>query len=137
MVNVCSLGSYSEVVQGVRVTVVPEFWKERSDPEKGVYVYLYTVKVENSGARVVQLVDRHWLVRSEGRNNENICSEGGGGEQPLLEPAVSVEYSSWVVVDGPLGSLCGSYTFRNELGELFSVEIPGCRLIYTDTEVVH
>jgi len=46
------------------------------------------------------------------------------GEQPVLQPAQSFEYTSGTVLSTQVGTMKGSYQMQTEDGEQFDVEIP-------------
>ena len=52
--------------------------------------------------------------------------EGTGvvGEQPVLKPGESYEYTSGAPLNTPSGMMGGAYQMESESGELFDIEIP-------------
>ena len=50
------------------------------------------------------------------------------GQQPLLEPGGSHEYSSYCVLRSPVGYMEGYYTFERPDGTRFKVEVPRFQL---------
>ena len=46
------------------------------------------------------------------------------GEQPVLKPGESYEYSSGAPLDTPSGMMGGAYQMETESGERFDIEIP-------------
>lgn len=124
------LGAYSEKTRNIIVTIEPEFLHAESDIEQGVYAFAYTVSVENTGDEPVQLLNRHWLVFSGGRQIADVKGEGILGEQPHLRPGRVYEYTSWTVIRDPVGAMRGSYTFCTDSGEFFDVAIPRFDLVY-------
>src|SRR6476659_6189828 len=54
--------SSTATTDGVRVTVRPAFWPERSQPQSGQVAFTYTVQISNVGTAPVQLVSRHWII---------------------------------------------------------------------------
>jgi ApaG protein len=130
-------GAYSQTTNDVRVTVAPTFIKERSDLKAGIYVFVYEVTIENHSQKVIQLLNRHWVVMSGGRQYADIKGDGVVGEQPVFEPGTAYTYTSFTVIDSQFGSMLGSYTFRSQSGEFFDVSIPEFDLIYADDQVVH
>lgn len=123
---------YSETTRDITVTVSPAYLEERSDPEQGLYSYSYTVWLENAGADTVQLINRHWVVISGGRQIADVKGEGVVGQQPVLQPGDLYEYTSWTAVKDPVGAMYGAFTFYSESGEFFDVPVPKFNLIYID-----
>ena len=129
--------SYSEVTQDIRVSIVPQFVERESDPQEAVYAYSYHVTLENIGRERVQLINRHWVIVSGGRQIGDVKGEGVVGQQPVIEPGAVYEYTSWTVVRDAVGSMYGIYTFYSESGEFFDVKIPEFHLVYLESDVVH
>lgn len=128
---------YSKVTHDILVTVTPEFLPEKSSPQEGVYAYSYDVTFENLGTKNVQLVNRHWVVMSGGRQIADVKGEGVIGEKPILQPSETYYYSSWTLIRDEIGSMLGSYTFVDEDGNFFDVAIPEFHLIYTEQSFIH
>lgn len=129
--------SYNEITSSISVTVEPEYMADRSSPEDNVYLFGYTVTIENLGNEVAQLINRHWVVNSGDRQFADIKGEGVVGEQPSIEPQTGYQYGSWTVIDRPTGSMQGVYTFRSEIGKFFDVLIPRFELQYLDPARFH
>lgn len=53
-----------------------------------------------------------------------VKGEGVVGEQPVLEPGESFEYTSGAPLDTPSGMMGGAYQMESESGERFDIEIP-------------
>lgn len=128
---------YTETTRSIVVTVHPEYIHERSHPRKGIYAFAYTVIIENLGTETTQLIDRRWSVFSGTTKIADIRGEGVVGEQPVLGPGVTFEYTSWTVIRDSVGAMVGSYTFVSEDGDFFEVKIPKFDLIYFDKRTVH
>lgn len=128
-----SLFTYSEITRNIRVSVIPTYSAEHSDPDRGVYVFSYTVTIENFGLDSVQLVRRHWYVVSGGALYTEVSGDGVVGEQPVLGCGEVYEYTSSSVIKDPVGSMYGNYTFLAEDGQEFAVVIPQFDLIFPDS----
>ena len=76
----------------------------------------------------MQLKTRHWrIVDSNGRLQE-VRGAGVVGEEPVLPPGGSYEYTSGVPLPTPSGFMAGSYGMVTESGETFEIEIPAFSL---------
>ena len=122
--------TYSQVTEKVKISVIPLPLERESSTEENVYAFSYTITIENLGSETVQLVERHWLVYSADKQIAEVVGPGVVGEQPILEPGKSFEYTSGTVVNDPVGAMQGTYTFRTEQGRYFGVGIPRFDLIY-------
>jgi len=78
------------------ITVVPKasYVEDQSDPSKNQYVFAYTITVTNSGTVPAQLVSRHWVITDANNKVVEVKGLGVVGQQPLLKPGESFEYSS-------------------------------------------
>lgn len=137
MQEVETLEYYREVTRDIEVTVSPSFLEDESDIEQSVYAYAYTVRIRNGGSETVKLINRHWIVLSAGRQIADVKGEGVVGQQPLLAPNDTYEYTSGTIVVDPVGSMHGTYTFYSESGQFFDVTIPSFNLLYITRDVVH
>ncbi|KAG5175259.1 hypothetical protein JKP88DRAFT_351604 [Tribonema minus] len=87
------------VTHGVRVAVRAQYFPEQSDPARRQFVFVYRVRVTNESRATVQLAARRWLIRTldakTGRTaQQEVRGPGVVGQQPVLEPGQSFEYSS-------------------------------------------
>lgn len=107
-----------------RVEVQPQYLPEQSSPAQGLYSFAYTITVSNSGEVPAQLIARHWIITNELGQVEEVKGLGVIGQQPLLKPGESFEYTSGCRLRTPSGTMQGSYFCVAEDGERFDVEIP-------------
>ena len=110
------------------VGVEPSYLAEQSDPERGVFVFAYTVTVENTGRVPAQLISRHWVITDANGHVEQVKGLGVVGKQPLLKPGEGFEYTSWTRLSTPRGTMSGSYFCVAEDGERFEATIPAFSL---------
>jgi ApaG protein len=108
----------------LRVEVQPQYLPEQSAPEQGLYSFAYTITISNTGDVPAQLVSRHWVITNELGEIEEVKGLGVVGQQPLLKPGESFEYTSGCRLRTPSGTMQGSYFCVAEDGERFDVEIP-------------
>jgi ApaG protein len=113
----------SASTEGIRVTVRPEFWPERSKPEAGQFAFMYTVEIANEGTEPAQLRTRHWVITDANGKVEEVRGEGVVGKQPRLAPGEKFEYSSWAMLRTPFGTMRGSYQMVRPGGRQFDVRI--------------
>lgn len=113
----------SSTTDGVRVTVKPAFWPERSQPQSGQFAFTYTVQISNVGSATVQLRSRHWIITDGNGRVEEVRGEGVVGKQPKLEPGQNFEYTSWAMLRTPFGSMRGSYSMEKQDGQTFEAKI--------------
>jgi ApaG protein len=109
--------------RGVRVQVQSVYVPERSAPEQKHYFFAYRVRISNVGQETVRLVTREWIISDADGNVERVHGPGVVGEQPVLEPGESFEYTSFCPLPTPIGSMHGSYQMMAAGGERFDAVI--------------
>lgn len=119
---------YSKKTNNIQVTVAPKYLEDQSAPEEGHYVWAYHVKIENQGNRTIQLLSRYWKITDGNGVTQEIEGEGVVGEQPLLAPGESYEYTSGAPLPTPGGIMVGAYHMTDASGSAFTVDIPAFSL---------
>ena len=119
---------YEAVTRGVRVRVVASYLPQQSDPQEGRWVWAYVIEIDNEGDETVQLVDRHWVITDGHGRVEEVQGPGVVGEQPVLEPGDSYQYTSGCPLGTDSGVMVGSYGMITEGGERFEAAIPAFSL---------
>ena len=112
------------------ITVVPKasYVEDQSDPSKNQYVFAYTITVTNSGAVPAQLISRHWVITDANNKVVEVKGLGVVGQQPLLKPGESFEYTSGTPLPTPSGFMVGTYQMETDDGERFDVAVPAFSL---------
>ena len=119
----------------IKVTVKTTHIPGQSDEANNRYVFAYTVTIVNSGSVAARLVSRHWTVTDAENRAQEIRGLGVVGEQPLLRPQQSYEYTSATAIPTPVGTMRGSYQMVAEDGTAFDAQIPEFTL--TAPRVLH
>ena len=119
---------YTATTNNIRVTALPDYLSDRSDPEHGRYFWAYTIEIANEGDETVTLLSRHWIITDGDGKTQEVRGEGVVGEQPTLSPGMSFTYTSGCPLPTPQGIMRGTYLFQTEKGELFAVDIPAFSL---------
>ena len=107
-----------------RVEVLPRFLAEQSAPEQGLYVFSYTITITNIGEIPAQLISRTWNVNDANGHTEKVRGLGVVGQQPLLNPGETFEYTSGTHLRTPTGTMHGSFFCVAEDGEKFDADVP-------------
>jgi len=71
-----------------------------------------------------QLISRHWIITDSDNRVQEVRGMGVVGEQPLLKPDQSFEYTSGTAIATPVGTMRGSYQMVAEDGVAFEAAIP-------------
>ncbi len=105
------------------VIVAPRFVPEQSDPAAQQYVFAYTVRITNTGERPAQVIARHWIITDGNQREQEVRGLGVVGQQPLLAPGETFEYTSGCPLSTPVGTMRGAYHCVGENGIPFEVPI--------------
>ena len=108
------------------ITVVPKatYVEDQSDPSRNQYVFSYTITVTNTGNISAQLVSRHWVITDANNKVLEVKGLGVVGQQPLLKPGESFEYTSWTRLATPQGTMRGTYFCMTEDAHPFEAPVP-------------
>jgi ApaG protein len=112
------------------ITVVPKasYVDDQSDPSKSQYVFAYTITISNTGTIPAQLISRHWIITDANGKVVEVKGLGVVGEQPLLKPGESFEYTSGTHLETSVGTMHGTYQMVAEDGRQFDAPIPSFTL---------
>ncbi|MBI2221641.1 MAG: Co2+/Mg2+ efflux protein ApaG [Acidobacteria bacterium] len=111
------------VTRGVRVRVKSMYDADRSRPSQSQWFFLYTIRISNEGTDAVQLLTRQWIITDAAGHTEEVRGPGVVGEQPILAPGESFEYTSGCPLGTPFGTMRGTYQMVTHAGEKFDAEI--------------
>jgi ApaG protein len=115
---------YLATTLGISVRVEPMYLEAHSSPESSQYFWAYRVTIENRGQETVQLLSRHWMITNARGELNEVKGPGVVGEQPILKPGESFQYTSGAPLNTPWGLMGGSYQMESASGERFDIEIP-------------
>ncbi len=108
----------------IQVNTQVEYIPEQSSEEQDRYVFAYTITITNTGSIAAQLISRHWIITDANNSVQEVRGLGVVGEQPLLKPGESFEYTSGSAIATPVGTMHGSYQMVAEDGTKFDAQIP-------------
>ena len=106
------------------VVVTPNYLPKQSNPDKSEYSFVYHISIENNGDQPARLISRHWIITDGNAHVKEVQGAGVVGEQPLIAPGKSHQYTSGVTLETEVGTMEGSYQMVNDTGEEFDVPIP-------------
>ncbi len=112
----------------ISISVNTAYLADQSDPSTDRYVFAYTITIANSGTVAAQLISRHWIITDAENVTQEVKGLGVVGEQPLLRPGESFEYTSGTALGTPVGTMHGTYQMVAEDGNKFDAEIPSFTL---------
>lgn len=111
------------VTKNVRVEVESQYSPERSQPFQNHWFFYYTVRITNERDETVQLLSRHWIITDATCHVEEVRGPGVVGEQPVLAPGESFQYTSNCHLRTCTGVMRGTYQMITADGDHFDVEI--------------
>ena len=120
------------VTRDIRVLVDPIYLEEQSEPDENRYVWAYTIEIINEGSQSVQLQERYWKITDSNGKVEYVKGAGVVGEQPVLNPGDSFEYTSGCPLATNSGFMVGHYTMVANGHERFDINIPAFALDLPD-----
>ena len=112
----------------IRIEVQTSYLADQSEPSESRYVFSYTITIRNDGAIPAKLLTRHWLITDANGKTQEVRGPGVVGEQPHLKPGQGFRYSSFAVLETPVGAMQGSYQMVGDDGAEFDAPIAPFRL---------
>src|ERR1700691_1066087 len=109
--------TYRAITRGIAVSVVPTYLEADSSPSNSQYLWAYRVIIENQGRETVQLLSRHWMITNARGELTEVKGPGVVGEQPVLKPGESYQYTSGAPLNTPSGMMGGAYQMESDSGE--------------------
>jgi ApaG protein len=106
------------------VKVRPRYLADQSNPDQGLYFFAYTITIRNTGQVAAQVISRTWNVNDAHGHTEKVKGLGVVGQQPLLQPGETFEYTSGTRLRTATGTMHGSFFCVAEDGEKFDVDVP-------------
>ncbi len=107
-----------------QVEISTTYLAQHSSETEEQYAFAYTVTITNRGSFPAQLISRHWIITDAMETIQEVRGPGVVGEQPLLFPGESFEYTSGAVVSTPVATMQGEYVMITEDGREFMIEVP-------------
>ncbi len=108
----------------IHVAVQVRFLADQSDEADNRHVFAYTITLTNQGEHAVQVLSRHWVITDANNHVQEVKGKGVVGEQPVIRPGQSFEYSSGTVLATQVGTMSGHYRMQVVDGSEFSVPVP-------------
>jgi ApaG protein len=117
-------GTYEAETDGVVVRVKPMFLDAESAPEQNRFIWAYHVEIENRSNRTVQLLTRYWHITDRDGRVQEVSGSGVVGQQPVLQPGETFDYTSGCPLNAPSGMMRGTYYLEDETGGKLEARIP-------------
>lgn len=108
----------------INISVKVNYLPDQSDETDNRFVFAYTITITNESNTTVKLISRHWIITDANQYVQEVRGQGVVGEQPILHPGQSFEYTSGTVLATQVGTMSGSYQMVTEGGVQFDAPIP-------------
>ncbi len=108
----------------ISVSTQTQYLADQSDEGAGRFVFAYTITIRNTGRVAAQLISRHWYITDADSQVQEVRGLGVVGEQPLIKPGESFEYTSGTAIATQVGTMRGAYQMVAEDGTRFDASIP-------------
>ena len=115
---------YSLITHNIRVSVKTNFLNDQSDEDNNLWVWSYNILIENNRTETIQLIDRYWKITDETGHIQEVKGAGVIGQQPIIEPKNSFQYSSGTPLSKPSGFMNGIYNMIYGKNKPLKVIIP-------------
>ncbi|MEZ5926126.1 MAG: Co2+/Mg2+ efflux protein ApaG [Hyphomicrobiaceae bacterium] len=119
---------YQAITHNIRVTVVPQYLPERSEPAASRYFWAYTIEIANQGHWPMQLRSRYWRITDALGRTEEVRGPGVVGEEPVIMPGSAFTYTSGCPLSTSSGIMVGTYQMQLEDGRMLDIAIPAFSL---------
>ncbi|HEX3884918.1 MAG TPA: Co2+/Mg2+ efflux protein ApaG [Stellaceae bacterium] len=119
---------YTETTRSITITVKPFYLEQHSSPADDRYVWAYHVMIANGGSEIVKLQNRHWRITDSAGRQQEVRGAGVVGEQPVLKPGETFEYTSSCPLPTSSGMMVGDYEMTTESGDSFLARVPAFSL---------
>src|SRR5262245_61484439 len=119
---------YTKTTNNIKITVLPHYLDQQSEPEDSRYIWAYTIQMENHGNQTVQLLNRYWHITDGLGRSQEVRGEGVVGEKPHIKPGEAFQYTSGVPLSTSSGIMVGEYEMVMEDGSKISVAVPAFSL---------
>jgi ApaG protein len=133
--HVNSVSTSEAVTRNIRVRVVAQYAPAQSQPLQNHWFFYYTIDISNEGTETVQLISRRWIITDADGQTQEVRGLGVVGQQPLLEPGESFEYTSGCPLGTASGMMQGTYQMVTAEGDPFEIEI--APFVLTEPYTVH
>jgi ApaG protein len=113
-----------EKLYTIEVSTATEYLADQSDESAGRFVFSYTITLRNTGSVAAKLISRHWVITDSQGLVQEVRGLGVVGNQPVLDPGESFEYTSGAAIATSVGTMKGSYQMLATDGTRFEATIP-------------
>ena len=119
-----------QVTEGISIMVDTFYQPTQSNPLSSEYLFAYRISIENLTMYPIRLLSRHWHILDSNGTHREVQGEGVVGQQPVIEPGNTYQYTSAAGLRSDMGKMYGTYLIENLFNKKkFTVIIPEFQLI--------
>lgn len=119
-----------QITEGVSIIVETFYQPSQSNPLNSEYLFAYRITIENLTPHPVKLLSRHWHIVDSNGTHREVEGEGVVGQQPVIIPGDSYQYTSAANLNSDIGKMYGMYIMENLFNKKkIKVAIPEFQLI--------
>jgi ApaG protein len=116
--------------EGITVRAEAQYLSDYSQPQLSRFLFGYRIAITNGSKHTVQLIKRHWRIWNGFGAQREVEGAGVVGQQPILAPGETFEYSSYCELNTDYGAMLGDYFMKRiDTGDFFRVRIPRMILV--------
>ena len=120
----------TEVTKGIKISVDTQFQPDHSNAKNSLYLFSYRVQIENGSDKAVKLMSRKWFIYDANGFVRKVEGDGVIGEQPVIGPGETHQYSSACDLNTDMGKMWGTYLMQSvNNGDQFRVNIPEFKMV--------
>ena len=121
------------VTEGVNIMVETFYQPSQSNPFSSEYLFAYRITIANTTVYPVKLLSRHWHIWDSNGTHREVEGDGVVGQQPVIQPGDSYQYTSAVNLHTEIGKMYGTYLMENLFNKKkLTIVIPQFQLIAPD-----
>jgi len=119
-----------QVTEGVKIMVETFYQPSQSNPINSEHLFAYRITIENLTIYPVKLLSRHWHILDSNGTHREVEGDGVVGQQPVIQPGDSYQYTSAANLHSEIGKMYGTYLMENLFNKKkLTITIPEFQLI--------
>ncbi len=119
-----------QVTEGVKIIVETFYQPTQSNPLNSEHLFAYRITIENQTIYPVKLISRHWHILDSNGTHREVEGDGVVGQQPVIQPGDSYQYTSAVNLHSEIGKMFGTYLMENLFNKKkLTIAIPEFQLV--------
>ncbi|MGB1198530.1 MAG: Co2+/Mg2+ efflux protein ApaG [Thalassotalea sp.] len=110
------------LASAIQVSINSQFVTELIDNGSPLFIFSYTINIQNNSEQAVKLNSRYWLITDGEGETSEVSGDGVIGQQPVIKAGESYQYSSGCHLKTPFGTMQGHYLMS--AADQHTIEVP-------------